>query len=32
MLKVVIPKGSLEEQTLRLLEAADLAVRRSSCT
>ncbi len=30
MLKVVIPKGSLEEQTLRLLEAADLAVRRSS--
>ncbi len=30
MLKVVIPKGSLEEQTLRLLEAADLAVRRGS--
>ncbi len=30
MLKVVIPKGSLEEQTLRLFEAADLTVRRSS--
>jgi ATP phosphoribosyltransferase len=30
MLKLVIPKGSLEEQTLRLLEAADLRVRRSS--
>jgi len=30
MLKMVIPKGSLEEQTLRLLEAADLRVRRSS--
>ena len=30
MLKVVIPKGSLEEQTLRLLEAADLTVRRGS--
>ena len=30
MLKVVIPKGSLEEQTLRLLEAADLPVRRGS--
>ena len=30
MLKLVIPKGSLEEQTLRLFEAADLAVRRSS--
>ena len=30
MLKLVIPKGSLEEQTLRLLEAADLHVRRSS--
>ncbi len=30
MLKLVIPKGSLEEQTLRLLEAADLAVRRGS--
>jgi ATP phosphoribosyltransferase len=30
MLKLVIPKGSLEEQTLRLLEAADLRVRRGS--
>ena len=30
MLRLVIPKGSLEEQTLRLLEAADLQVRRSS--
>ena len=30
MLKLVIPKGSLEEQTLLLLEAADLRVRRSS--
>ena len=30
MLKLVIPKGSLEEQTLRLLESADLHVRRSS--
>ena len=30
MLKFVIPKGSLEEQTLRLLEQADLAVRRGS--
>ena len=30
MLKLVIPKGSLEEQTLRLFEAADLTVRRSS--
>jgi ATP phosphoribosyltransferase len=30
MLKLVIPKGSLEEQTLRLFEAADLQVRRSS--
>ena len=30
MLKLVIPKGSLEEQTLRLLKAADLAVRRGS--
>lgn len=29
-LKLVIPKGSLEEQTLRLLEAADLRVRRGS--
>ncbi len=30
MLKLVIPKGSLEEQTLRLFEAADLQVRRAS--
>jgi ATP phosphoribosyltransferase len=30
VLKLVIPKGSLEEQTLRLLEAADLRMRRSS--
>lgn len=30
MLKLVIPKGSLEEQTLRLFEAADLQVRRST--
>src|SRR5919198_2825498 len=30
MLKFVVPKGSLEEQTLRLLEAADLRVRRGS--
>ena len=30
MLKLVIPKGSLEEQTLRLFEAADLNVRRGS--
>ena len=30
MLKLVVPKGSLEEQTLRLLEAADLRVRRGS--
>jgi len=30
MLKLVIPKGSLEEQTLRLFEAADLRVGRSS--
>lgn len=30
MLKLVLPKGSLEEQTLRLFEAADLAVRRGS--
>ena len=29
-LKLVIPKGSLEEQTLVLLEAADLRVRRGS--
>jgi ATP phosphoribosyltransferase len=30
MLKLVIPKGSLEEQTLRLFEAADLHVRRGN--
>ena len=30
MLKLVVPKGSLEEQTLRLFEAADLRVRRGS--
>jgi len=30
MLKLVIPKGSLEAQTLRLFEEADLAVRRGS--
>lgn len=30
MLRLVIPKGSLEEQTLRLFEAADLQVRRGS--
>jgi ATP phosphoribosyltransferase len=30
VLKLVIPKGSLEEQTLRLFEAADLQVRRGS--
>jgi ATP phosphoribosyltransferase len=30
MLRLVLPKGSLEEQTLRLFEAADLAVRRGS--
>ena len=30
MLKVVIPKGSLEEQTLHLFEAADLRVRRGT--
>jgi ATP phosphoribosyltransferase len=30
VLKLVIPKGSLEEQTLRLFEAADLRVRRGS--
>ena len=30
MLRLVIPKGSLEEQTLRLFEAADLAVRRGT--
>lgn len=30
MLKLVLPKGSLEQQTLALFEAADLAVRRST--
>lgn len=30
MLKLVIPKGSLEAQTLRLMEQADLRVRRGS--
>jgi ATP phosphoribosyltransferase len=30
VLKLVIPKGSLEQQTLRLLEEANLRVRRSS--
>lgn len=30
MLRLAIPKGSLEEQTLALLEAADLRVRRGS--
>ena len=30
MLKLVLPKGSLEEHTLRLFEAADLRVRRGS--
>ena len=30
MLKFVVPKGSLEEQTLRLLEQADLRLRRGS--
>lgn len=30
MLRFVIPKGSLEDQTLLLLEAADLRVRRGS--
>jgi ATP phosphoribosyltransferase len=30
MLKVVLPKGSLEHQTLRLFEEADLRVRRGS--
>jgi ATP phosphoribosyltransferase len=30
MLKLVIPKGSLEAQTLRLFEDADLRVRRGS--
>ena len=30
MLKLVLPKGSLEDATLRLFEDADLAVTRSS--
>ncbi|MHB8511373.1 MAG: ATP phosphoribosyltransferase [Actinomycetota bacterium] len=30
MLRLVIPKGSLEAQTLAVLESADLAVRRAS--
>jgi ATP phosphoribosyltransferase len=30
MLRLVLPKGSLEEQTLRLFEEADLRVRRGS--
>ncbi len=30
MLRLVLPKGSLEEETLRLLEEADLTVRRAS--
>src|SRR5580765_5354949 len=30
MLKLVLPKGSLEKATLELFEAADLAVTRSS--
>jgi ATP phosphoribosyltransferase len=30
MLRLALPKGSLEEQTLRLFEAADLTVRRGS--
>jgi ATP phosphoribosyltransferase len=30
MLRLVVPKGSLEDQTLALLEAADLPVRRAS--
>ena len=30
MLRLVLPKGSLEHQTLRLLEEADLRVRRGS--
>src|SRR3990170_2299922 len=30
MLKLVLPKGSLERATLELFEAADLAVARSS--
>ncbi len=30
MLKLVVPKGSLEEPTIRLFEEADLTIRRSS--
>src|SRR5438094_4183044 len=30
MLRLVVPKGSLEPQTLALLEAADLPLQRSS--
>lgn len=30
MLKLVIPKGSLEAQTLAILDAADLSIRRTS--
>ncbi len=30
MLRVVLPKGSLERATLELFEAADLAVQRTS--
>ena len=30
MLRLVLPKGSLERATLDLFEAADLTVRRSS--
>ena len=30
MLKLVLPKGSLEKATLQLFEEADLAVRRTS--
>ncbi len=30
MLKLVLPKGSLEKATLELFEAADLSVERSS--
>ena len=30
MLRLVLPKGSLEKATLELFEAADLPVRRSS--
>src|SRR3954454_15586395 len=30
MLRIVLPKGSLERQTLELFEAADLLVERSS--